>query len=149
MMLFGQSVFQSVLERLKAESEAAEPASYRIRGLSSGFVADALENVSVGASRMHQSYLDNAGEDVPPPEPEIALPPVMPEHLARTAPQDVSAELAISEQDTLHSLGEKRRTFAKANHPDGVHPDFRDKANTRMMIANLLIDEAIRRVNRR
>jgi hypothetical protein len=63
-------------------------------------------------------------------------------------PQEIADELAISLSDTLQSLGEKRRTFAKANHPDSVAPPFRENATKRMTLANLLIDEAIRRLSR-
>jgi hypothetical protein len=72
----------------------------------------------------------------------------MPDHLVRTTPQEVAAELAISAADTPLTLREKRRAFARANHPDGVELPFRDNATKRMMLANLLIDEALRRLSR-
>jgi hypothetical protein len=168
-MLFGQSVFQSVLDRLDMEEAAAEeagaPAAYRIQGLNSSFAADVMEGVSATSARPDQAYVDNLGVDIPPaadtaragnaPQPvaqdtpappAIEQEPAMPAHLARIAPQDVAAELVISAADTPHSLNEKRRAFAKANHPDGVAPPFRDKATIRMKIANLLIDEALKRL---
>lgn len=154
-MLFGQSVFQSVLERLKAEDETDEdaeaPAAHRVSGLATGLAFDVMEGVSAASQRVGQAYFDNlevdpaagiAEEPAPLPEPE----PVMPDHLARTTPQEVAAELSISAADTPLTLREKRRAFAKANHPDGVAEPFRDNANRRMMIANLLIDEAMRRL---
>ncbi|MBX5046499.1 hypothetical protein [Rhizobium lentis] len=153
-MLFGQSVFQSVLERLKAENETEEeaqtPASHRVAGLGTGLAFDVLEGVSVASQRVGQAYFDNldaAGvveKPAPPPAPE----PVMPAHLNRMAPHEVAAELAISAADTPQTLGEKRRAFARANHPDGVALPFRDNATKRMMLANLLIDEALRRFTR-
>ena len=155
-MLFGQSVFQSVLERLKAEEETAEeaeaPASHRVAGLGTGFAFDVMEGVSVASQRIGEAYFDNLDLDAagfvekpaPLPEPE----PAMPDHLTRTAPQEVAAELAISAADTPLTLSEKRRTFARANHPDGVALPFRDNATKRMMLANLLIDEALRRLGR-
>jgi hypothetical protein len=163
-MRFGQSVFQSVLERLDAEdAEAGESdgnSSHRIRGLNSSFAAGVREGVSAASIRPDQAYIDNldpekpdvVGEEPPveqqqPEGPEPA-PLVMPPHLLRTEPQDVATELAISSTDTLQSLNDKRRTFARANHPDGVAPAFRDNATARMMIANLLIDEALRRLSR-
>lgn len=148
-MLFGQSIFQSVLERLKEEEigETEEPATHRVSGFSTGLAFDVMEGVSAASQRVGEAYFDNLGpepvvEDRPEPEP------VMPDHLARTAPEEIAAELAISAADTLQTLNEKRRAFAKANHPDGVAQPFRDKANRRMMIANLLIDEAMRRLPR-
>lgn len=150
-MLFGQSVFQSVLERLKAEEEPAEdaeaPPAHRISGFATGLAFDVMEGVSAASQRVGQAYFDNLGagpaaEEAPPPEPE----PVMPDHLARIAPEEIAAELAIAGADSQQTLNEKRRAFAKANHPDGVAEPFRDNANRRMMIANLLIDEAMRRL---
>ncbi|ANP86747.1 hypothetical protein [Rhizobium leguminosarum] len=164
-MLFGQSVFQSVLERLKAEDETDEDAearaAHRVPGLGTGLAfdvmaldvmaLDVMEGVSAASQRVGQAYFDNLDLDAaaaiaeepataPPPEP------VMPDHLARIAPEEIAAELAIAAADTQQTLNEKRRAFAKANHPDGVAEPFRDNANRRMMIANLLIDEAMRRL---
>ncbi|MBY3132599.1 hypothetical protein [Rhizobium laguerreae] len=154
-MLFAQSVFQSVLERLKAEDETDEdagaPAVHRFSGLGTGLAFDAMKGVSAASQRVGQAYFDNLDLDAaaaiaeepataPPPEP------VMPDHLARIAPEEIAAELAIAAADTQQTLNEKRRAFAKANHPDGVAEPFRDNANRRMMIANLLIDEAMRRL---
>ena len=161
-MLFGQSVFQSVLDRLKADDEDGDeldtPVSGRIRGLTTGLAFDVMEGVSVASAQPGQAYLDLLEFDAPGeeeisparPEPEpVAKPePVMPEHLSRTAPQDVAAELSISARDTVQSLGEKRRAFAKMNHPDGVDTLFRENASKRMTIANLLIDEGITRLGR-
>ncbi|AIC28515.1 hypothetical protein IE4771_CH03434 [Rhizobium etli bv. mimosae str. IE4771] len=156
-MLFGQSIFQSVLERLKAEDETAEdgaesPAAHRVSGLGTGLAFDVMQGVSVASERVGEAYFDNLDLDAagltekpePVPDPE----PVMPEHLTRTAPQEVAAELAISAADTPLTLSEKRRAFARANHPDGVALPFRDNATKRMMLANLLIDQALRRIGR-
>ncbi|MDR9773476.1 hypothetical protein RJJ65_12535 [Rhizobium hidalgonense] len=153
-MLFGQSVFQSVLERLKAEDETAEeaeaPAAHRVSGLGTGLAFDVLEGVSVASQRVGQAYFDNleqeAAAGVEQPAPALPPEPVMPDYLTRTAPQEVAAELAISAADTPLTLSEKRRAFARANHPDSVALPFRDNATKRMMLANLLIDEALRRL---
>ncbi|KRB50727.1 hypothetical protein ASE04_12415 [Rhizobium sp. Root708] len=167
-MLFGQSVFQSVLDRLKSEDEEAEeyPAhsTARVHGFNTGLAFDVMEGVSASAARPGQAYFDNLEteepraapppeaaaepEPAPPPPPEPEPEPVIPERLTRILPQEIATEIAISSRDTLKSLGEKRRAFAKANHPDGVAPAFRANATKRMMIANLLIDEAIRRLSR-
>ncbi|MBX4859325.1 hypothetical protein G9X64_35405 [Rhizobium sophorae] len=157
-MLFGQSVFQSVLERLKAEDgtdeDAQAPAAHRVPGLGTGLAFDVMEGVSAASQRVGQAYFDILDLDpaaavaeepaaAPPPEP------VMPDHLARIAPEEIAGELAIIAADTQQTLNEKRRAFAKANHPDSVAEPFRDHANRRMMIANLLIDEAMRRLPHR
>lgn len=151
-MLFGQSVFQSVLERLKAEEEpdddAEAPAAHRVSGLATGLAFDVMEGVSAASQRVGQAYFDNLEPDAAEPAPLPEAEPVMPDHLTRTAPAEVAAELAISAADTALTLGEKRRAFARANHPDGVALPFRDNATKRMMLANLLIDEALRRIAR-
>ncbi|ULR45070.1 hypothetical protein [Rhizobium sp. K102] len=151
-MLFGQSVFQSVLERLKAQDDTVEddaeaPAAHRVASLGTGFAFDVMEGVSVASQRIGEAYFDNLEhEAAAKPGPLLPPAPVMPDHLTRTAPQEVAAELAISAADTPLTLGEKRRAFARANHPDGVALPFRDNATKRMMLANLLIDEALRRL---
>ncbi|WHO74634.1 hypothetical protein [Rhizobium sp. BT03] len=154
-MLFGQSVFQSVLERLKAEDETADeaeaPAAHRVAGLGTGFAFDVMEGVSVASRRIGEAYFDNLDLDAAvaiAESPAAAPTPVMPEHLTRTTPQEVAAELAISAEDTPLTLREKRRAFARLNHPDGIALPFRDNATKRMMLANLLIDEALRRLGR-
>jgi hypothetical protein len=153
-MLFGQSLFQSVLDRLDTEEEAtdAQEAAHRIRGLNVSFAATVPGGEAPAFARPGDAYVDNLGEDIPSPEPapEPQAPeaPVMPEYLMRTSKEEVAADLGISAQDTLQSLSEKRRLFAKANHPDSVAPPFRDQANMRMMLANRMIDEALRRLAR-
>ncbi|MBB3541066.1 MULTISPECIES: hypothetical protein [unclassified Rhizobium] len=157
-MLFGQSVFQSVLDRLKAEDdEAAEQdaPTARVSGLNTGLAFDVMEGVSAQSNRADQAYVETMGfapetapesSPVPPTSPEPD--PVMPDHLTRVAPEDIAAELDISMRDTAQGLSEKRRAFAKKNHPDRVHPLFRENATKRMTTANLLIDQALRRLGR-
>lgn len=166
-MLFGQSVFQSVLNRLKEEEEGASdddaPVPHRVRGFTTSLAFDVMEGVSAPSAQPGQAYFDNLEPDpeaaAPPAEEAVAEPepapepvpepdPVMPAHLARISPGDIATELAITASDTLQSLSDKRRSFAKENHPDRVHPLFRDNANIRMTLANRLIDEAIRRRSR-
>ena len=155
-MLFKQSLFQSVLDRLDSEEEPAEEeeAPHRIRGLNVSFAATVPGGETPDAHRPDEAYRDNLGDPIilPKPEPESApqepKPPVMPKHLARTSREEVAAELALTSDLTREALQEKRRSFAKANHPDGVAAPFREQATTRMTLANQLIDEAIRRLRR-
>ncbi len=150
--MFGMSVFQSVLERLKAEEDEEEaareeqPASASIRGLNAGFVGNLAPSARLADSAFVQrAYFDMAGDDMlAPPKPLPA--PVMPDHLKRVRPDEIATDLGIAEGETLQSLADKRRTFAADNHPDRHHPDFRANATMRMKIANMLIDEAIRRL---
>lgn len=154
-MLFGQSVFQSVVERLKQEKEEESvepppPAGHRIAGFSSGFVIDTHGEATPPANGNLDAYLAFMAEPAPPPQPEPEPEPEpMPAHLEKTSLADVSTELAIHETDTAATLAEKRRTFARLNHPDRVKPQFRHNATLRMTAANLLIDQAIRMLRTR
>lgn len=59
-------------------------------------------------------------------------------------PDMIALELGLAEVAS-HELGSVRRRFAFANHPDRVAPHLRQRALTRMQVANSLIDEARRR----
>ncbi|MCW8059855.1 hypothetical protein [Agrobacterium tumefaciens] len=155
-MLFGQSVFQSVVERLKLEKEEEEsvepppPAGHRIAGFSSGFVIDTHIETPPPANGNLDAYLAFMAEPAPPAEPQPEPEPeAMPAHLEKTSLADVSSELAIHDTDTAATLAEKRRAFARLNHPDRVKPQFRHNATLRMTAANLLIDQAIRMLRMR
>ncbi len=155
-MLFGQSLFESVLTRLEEEQPVVEEAQAdapRIRGLSTGFVAPAFEGVSVSLHRIDGAYLDLSDETLqapvedPEPIPEaLSAPPPLPAHLARQLPAEIAEDLGLTPSDSVEMLGERRRLFARQNHPDVVHPAHREAANLRMMTANLLIDQAISRL---
>ncbi|MES5043745.1 hypothetical protein ABVB72_00515 [Rhizobium nepotum] len=154
-MLFGQSVFQSVVERLRQEKEEENaepppPAGHRIAGFSSGFVVDTHFDAPQPGNGGLDAYLAFLPDPAPPPEPQPEPEPEpMPAHLEKTSLADVSVELAIHETDTAATLAEKRRAFARLNHPDGVRPEFRHNATLRMTAANLLIDQAIRMLRTR
>jgi hypothetical protein len=94
---------------------------------------------------VQRAYFDTASDEMlAPPKP---LPkPVMPEHLRRIRPEQIAADLALADNETPQGLADKRRRFAAENHPDCHHPDFRANATIRMKIANMLIDEAQRRL---
>ncbi|WP_377296443.1 hypothetical protein [Rhizobium sp. SGZ-381] len=151
-MLFGRSVFQTILTRLDVEAPDDTPApspSYRVAGLTSGFVmaaGAAPDAEAAGFDDPYRSALDGFAEEVrqqPGDRPE-PLPPVMPAELARLSEQEVAEDLGILPTDSHETLAERRRTFARHNHPDSVDALFRDRANTRMMLANMLIDRAQR-----
>ena len=159
-MLFGRSLFESVLVRMEEEKPPEEPVeeiSPRIRGFRSGFVREAMEGVSVSLHRIDGAYRDFEGEEIlsPPPEPatseDVAAPadpgpPPLPAHLARLLPAEVAEDLGLTPQTGIEALQEMRRQFARENHPDVVHEAHREAANLRMTTANLLIDQAIARL---
>jgi len=61
-----------------------------------------------------------------------------------TDPQAIAAELAISDRMGIADLNRLRREFARANHPDRCLDAERHDATRRMMIANMLIDSAVK-----
>lgn len=147
-MVFGKSIFQSVLDRLDTENqqdEGDEAAAFRMAGLNTGFVVEGIGHSTPVACQPDAAYLafaaDPASEAITP-----FGPPQIPAHLARLKPEEIADELKISNADTIHSLSEKRRAFARTNHPDGVSVEFRANATQRMTIANQLIDVEIRRL---
>ncbi len=151
-MLFGQSVFQSVVARLEREAEdrpeeeIATPFSARVI-FDPGPIATSSISETEPDNRPLSAYLDLL-EEMPAsniePKDEEPEPAPMPDYLQKTSLEDVSHELAINEKDTLESLSDKRRAFARLNHPDAVPAPFRENAHLRMTAANLLIDQAIR-----
>lgn len=154
-MLLGQSIFQSVLNRLedeKQETEEAGPesADFRIRGLGAGFVTP--EGRPAAAEADTDAYLDHIAEWLNPlhetasaigEDKKPSQKPVMPAHLERLTEEEIAEDLAISPKDSEAALNDRRRQFAKLNHPDSVSVEFRENATTRMKIANLLIDRAL------
>src|SRR6188474_2429070 len=99
-MLFGQSVFQSVLTRLKqehGEDEAEETGTgFRIKGLGMGFVAPADDGPAVTATgtEAYFAFLPDVPEiaiesvlaQEEPQEPQPA--PVIPAHLLRLTTEE-------------------------------------------------------------
>lgn len=161
--MFGKSLFQSVLERLDAEHprEDAETVTHGgIRGFNAGLAFDT--EPATGGEAVRQAYADMAAPitrkpqptPTPAPVPRMAapVPPApppplkRPAHLDRLTPLQIAEDLRISDTDTPSTLAEKRRAFANRNHPDRHAPIDRDAATTRMTIANMLVDEALRRL---
>jgi hypothetical protein len=158
-MLFGKSLFQSVVDRLGEEkddeTQPPEPA-FRIEGLNTGFVAPttapSAEDTPTSHDQRLNAYMsvmqEHEPEDEQQPEPERlapAAPPPPPPWLQRLSPEEISADLGLHPADDRDTLQERRRSFARENHPDLVATDHREAATTRMKIANRLIDDAIRR----
>lgn len=153
--MFGMTVFESVLERLKTEArEAAEETDGdapeesgpgEIRGLTSGFAGLGTGAIFVSGSHAAAAYLDLYEEPRPPLPSES--PPAPPPHLLRTTPEEVAEDLALTGKESVNDLLARRRDFARDNHPDRTPEDLRTNANLRMKIANMLIDETIRRIN--
>ncbi len=156
MPAFGQSLFSSVMERLKEEhNEQAETEQVwrGVKGLHSGFVPQAADDQfddqeEMELHRLFDSILqdtapqENAVEDVPEAHRNFD-----PSAMQRLSVEEIAKDLGLRPNDTASLLVAKRRQFASENHPDRVPPKWRDQANTRMKVANLLVDEAIKKLN--
>jgi hypothetical protein len=143
MAIFGKSVFQSVLDELSSDAEAvpdeeAEPSvDSVVRGPNASFLLAETLDGAENDSPISDLYND-FGADAP------GLPEV-PAWAGRLSIQDVIADLALSGTMNEDELRRRRREFAHGNHPDRVSEVYKDEANTRMTIANMLIDDAIRK----
>ena len=149
-MLFGKSVFQSILTRLDEEhvDEAEDKPSvpFRVSGLPMGFVAETVDiSQPAEVDGFHRLYEtndeDRASLQTEPPEPAA---PIMPDHLTRLTDAEIAADLDLKSNDRPEILMAKRRAFAMLNHPDRVDPQFKAEATRRMTVANMLVDQALR-----
>lgn len=61
-------------------------------------------------------------------------------------PDDIAYELDLDTATSVEELSTVRRRFARLNHPDRVESHLRERANSRMTIANAMIDAAARRL---
>jgi hypothetical protein len=148
-MLFGKSLFQSVVDRLAEEETQEHTVSeprFRIDGLGASYAPERVSATPEDDDHRRAAYLFLMGDDEPvSPEPAALPEPEKPAWIDRLAIAEIAADLAITADDDRETLQERRRAFARLNHPDRIHPDFRDQATTRMKIANLLVDEALLR----
>jgi hypothetical protein len=155
MPVFGKTVFQTLLDKAEDQSEEEEdeamaPSSLQVRGFNSGFVHagwnPVLEADPAELQYGYDGYLD--AEDLgpePPREPETLMDL---SRMLKLTPEDIAAELDLAGVTDIAALRRLRRDFARANHPDRVPAVWRQEATIRMMIANQLIDKALRALSR-
>lgn len=164
--MFGKSVFESVLDRLAEEGLTAgdyagwampeDSAEGPVRSAYPVFTMLPEGRPTVPPHSAAAAYRDmgdfddgfDAPEGAPPSrEPDTAAADdAPPAHLLRTSPEDIAADLALTGNETRAQLAGLRRAFARDNHPDTVPADLRANATRRMTIANMLIDETLRRM---
>jgi len=151
MTLFGKSLFETVLAGIdarKEEEEDADPSEPSIRGLNAGFVGHGFEYRAEEASdptHLFEAFLPEPApvSETDSNEPEPAE-PELPDWLDRLSPEDVAADLALDSNLSRTQLQARRRQFARENHPDRVAPLAHEAATIRMMIANHMIDKALK-----
>lgn len=148
MPVFGKSLFETVLDGMELETpeedEADEIAPPRHPRVTTPFLAD-----TSFTDRADQRPLGELYEDFGEPqsdEPAVEAAPEPPAWVDRLSEQEVAADLGLAAGMNRAEIRERRRTFARANHPDRVLEEFRAAATIRMTIANRLVEAALRRV---
>lgn len=140
MPVFGKSLFATVLDGLEElEDDDETPDDVRVRGFNGGFVADAWH---------HEPETDPdfaALFDGFPPD-TFTGPTETPVWLDRLSEAEIAEDLRLDECATEQALRDRRRQFARANHPDRIAAEFHEQATRRMMIANSLVDRALARI---
>lgn len=98
--------------------------------------------------RATTASIEDALREIELKRAEIVPPPLAPEPLPSIEPADIARELGLTASAGTDDLARIRRAFAFENHPDRVAPQLRERAIVRMQIANMLVDEALRRLKR-
>ncbi|WP_395666923.1 hypothetical protein [Methylocella sp.] len=80
-----------------------------------------------------------------PEKPQAAPAPARPAPAPRDEDAAIAAELGLRSGLAIDDLRRIRRDFAKKNHPDRFAPALRGDAARRMTIANMLIDQQMKR----
>ncbi|MCB1446157.1 MAG: hypothetical protein KDJ87_10285 [Rhizobiaceae bacterium] len=142
MPVFGKSLFETVLDGMETEGEAEddEPVVLRPR-VGSAFVADtsfrdADDGRPLGA--LYEAFAEPSLS-----EPSVPSTPAPPDWLDRLSERDVADDLGLRPGMDRADIRARRRAFARENHPDRVHEDFRAAATARMTIANRLVEAAL------
>ncbi len=84
---------------------------------------------AVATPKRHDAYRENAGDIFQ-----------MPLFDATADEDSIAAELDLAAARNLDDLARIRRSFARRNHPDKLHPRLAEIATARMKTANMLID---------
>jgi hypothetical protein len=126
--------FSAILEQLQQDKERSQEAFDRgTRSYASGWPIDGnCARCQAPPKAVAAGYLDFGTETPTTFDPAIIA-------------QAVAAELNLADGMTVEELKILRREFAIRNHPDRLPDDNRDVATLRMQVANLLIDDALRR----
>ena len=152
MTLFGKSLFETVMAGIDARAEAQDedddPSRPVIRGLNAGFVGRSYsyrDGEESDPMQLFEPFLSEPAQDAPEtPQEPLPATASLPDWIDRVSPEDVAADLDLGTGWTRAQLQARRRQFARDNHPDRVVPLAHAAATQRMMLANQLIDKALR-----
>lgn len=141
--------FADVVDKLSSSPEAPPKRDARAAQTASGSAAQAKSEpayVAHGAlTEIYRSTLRLFG--LSHTDAADKLERVLPQ--PSTKPEDIARELKIRGWHTEVQLHKIRRRFAMKNHPDRVPSSIRSASTMRMGIANMLIDQAIRKLKTR
>ena len=145
-MILGLSIFDTVLSRLsqeRADAPMQSAASWTgIHGFNASFVGAGSRPDRWQDSEQLDGATSAYDSDMMAPPPKPALDVSM---FKRLSPEEIAKDINVLASDTPMELQVKRRNFARMNHPDRAPEHWREAATTRMKIANLLIDEALKK----
>jgi hypothetical protein len=143
----GSDAFQRALDEAGRkdsapyDDSAGRPGAPRMRGVAFGPAEGSGGKARFGlALDWTEEPTDGASPPPPPPQPPACEPPTRSgETLA-----EIAAELGLGAPRTADQLTSRWRDFVWRNHPDRQPADARERANTRVAIANTLYDQARR-----
>lgn len=146
-------LFQAAAIPEAADEAAPAPASIPfdylsvVEELHSGRIKVSGTEAAAGY-RATTASIEEALHEIELKRAEIVPPPLAPEPLPSIEPADIARELGLTATAGTDDLARIRRAFAFENHPDRVPAQLRERAIVRMQIANMLVDEALRRLKR-
>lgn len=147
MPVFGKSLFETVLDGMETEEEIEDDAPAPVRPrFASAFVADTSFRDAEESRPLGGLY--EIFEQPDPAQPEMPRAPKPPVWLDRLSEAEVLADLGLMPAMTSTEIRQRRRSFARDNHPDGVAEEYRHAATARMTIANRLVEAALGNVRR-
>jgi hypothetical protein len=143
MPVFGKSLFETVLESMGTdEPDEEEDVVVRRPRIVAHFLAETTYGERPD-DRMLGALYEDFSEPVVAADVDPVPVPMPPTWLDRLSDPEISEDLGLVPGMTLVEIRERRRSFARANHPDGVAPEYRDAATIRMVTANRLVEAAL------
>ena len=147
-LLFMKTHFQELVQEASLPQRSTKTST-------GGLFVGLSTEPSIWGQKQHNFKSDEANENWQSSEPNDSAEPV--EDPSATEEQDidvvkvdaaqVAKELNLSDEMSVRDLQEMRRAFARQNHPDACAEE-RLVRESRMKIANGLIDERIRKKSR-
>jgi hypothetical protein len=143
----GSDAFQRALDeagrkdRALYDNDARPTGGARVRGVAFGPAEGSGGKARFGLAL---DWTDEPADRSAPPQPRPQTPPREPPARSGETSAEIATELGLGAALTLDQLTSRWRDFVWRNHPDRQPVDARERANTRVAIANTLYDRARR-----